>query len=1323
MKNVFSRVSIAFLLILICARPDEGGQKVFAHPPADLPAPVRGISRSRAVPAGLFSHPNQDRNRSYRTFKNITLPFDDNQVNVIFQDSRGMMWIGTRRGLYSFNGYDLHQHTDMMSSDQARVLSIVQIDDTHLCLGTDRGIKWFDLVDESFCTLFPEVQVSRAVISLALCGGKLLIGTQDHGLMRMDIAERRVESLVWEKENETTVYAVEPAEEKVFIASYEHLSSYDPDTGERHLIDLGHPDRAMVNSLLWDRERDCVWVGTRGCLYRYDIGKGAVVWKSDMEGISLKTLSHDSDGNLLIGTDAGLYVLDVGNETYFHAVHDSRNTKSLCNNIVLDILQDNSGNMWIGTDSGISLVQNCTWQREIHLAELVRSGDGNLFTCMLKDKYGDCWLGGKNGLIHIPHDSAGDRADWFRQDSENRHLNHNRVRHIYEDSRADIWIATDGGVGKFDRHGGRFVFYEIADKETSRNANWAYSLTEDSYGRMWVASYKGGLFVCDRRDMAVLHHFDENSGVGNNVYCVENDRNGHVWACTSLGLVSIDVNTMEVSRRGVESFNLVYFKDAVWYSASGKLYCHDVHTSRSTVVPYSETGAHIWSFIPGNDSLWFISAEGVFSVDPGTLSVKNLSLAADRYLCGLYDERNNELLLGGEDRMAILSLDRKFNRDRRDTVFISSLSSNGKLMKPGEDYSGSNPRYGRTVGLKDRSSVVVELSSFSYMSDEAFFYKLDNDSKWSELRKGQNHIPLVNLSGGKYALMLSSSNPDLDPSAVISGYCITVPYPWYLDRRAFVLYFLVLASLAAAVILRVHARNRKKLEMMDREMKHELTDMKMDFFVNVSHELKTPLSLIIAPLSRMLSETTNAKQRKTLSMIHDNALRLNTLIHKILDFRQLEVEGEDTLIRSHVEVCSMLRGCINVFSAVVEEKNITINLHTPEETVWADIDKLKIESAIINILSNAIKYVGKDTGLVDVSLEAGGGELRMTIADNGCGIGKDELPLIFLRYFQGKHSNGRDGSGIGLYLVKKYVELHGGRISIESENGTTVKMAIPVSATAGEHDRGSESQVGECGYPSSRLLIIDDNREIVEFLKETLSAHYECRCAYDGREGLSAMADFVPDLIIVDEMMPEMDGLAFCRNVRKSPHSAAIPIIMLTAKDDMETELKSIKAGVDVFMAKPFDMKKLLLRISQLLNRKESIEKSVRIDAVSQAAFNDAGEYKSYDEKFMENVIGIIEDNMSRDDFDVSALADMLAVDSKQLYRKLKQLTGYSPVNYIRKLRMNRASMLLREDRFTVAEVMYMVGYSNSSYFSKCFAEEFGLKPKDYIAKERNAVK
>ncbi len=1269
----------------------------------------------------LHNHPLK-RESVYRSFDNIRLPFDDNQVNAIFQDNRGMIWLGTKRGLYSFNGYDFHEYHDEIFSNQSRVLSIVQIDDDHLCLGTDDGIKWFDLTDESFCMLYPETRLDYGVCSLALHAGSLWIGTQEHGLLRMDIADGSVEKTGLSVGDETMIYSIEPTEEKLFIASYEHLCYYDMEAGRVSLVDLGVSGRLPVNALLWDEGKDCIWVGTRGCLYKYDIGKEDVIWKSDMTGISIRTLSRDADGNLLIGTDAGLYILDAESGDCTHVVHDSRNSKSLCNNIVLDILCDRNHNVWLGTDSGISLVYANSGQDYIHLSEFVSSGEGNLFTCMIKDSSGDYWLGGKNGLLHITDTAEGYRTDWFRQNSGSHPLRHNIVRYIFEDSSDNIWIASDGGVGRYDDRKDEFIFYRIQDRKSGRNADWAYSIAEDMYGRLWIATYKGGIFVCDRDNMKLLHHFDESTGVGNNVYMVQNDDGGHVWACTSSGLVSVDVNSLEVRQHGINTFNMLYYRNSIWYSVLGKLYRYDINTSRTADIPYPGTGSYIYSFVPGNDRIWFTSAEGVFCADPLTLTVKSIPVAPDNYLCGLYDGQDNELLWGGEDCIVRMSLDGKETGSRPDSVFISSIVSNGRLLKFNEDYSGCNPRYGNSIELKKITNVDVELSSYSYRSDDTFFYKFDNDAWWSALRKGQNHIPLVNLRGGRYKLMLSVSNPDSDPSAAINEYYISVPYPWYLDRKAFAVYLLLAVSLVVAVVRQVHVRNRRKLELREKEMKQELADMKMDFFVNVSHELKTPLSLIMAPVSKMLSETTNARQRNALSKIYDNALRLNTLIHKILDFRQIETESGDSLIRSHVEVCSMVRGCMNIFSAALEEKRVTVNFHSARETVWANIDKLKIESAIMNILSNAIKYVEKGTGIIDVGVESDKNNLEITIADNGCGIDKDELPLVFIRYFQGRHS--REGNGIGLYLVKKYIELHGGKISIESGRGTRVRMTVPLSADADDrkpdedysHEEGADAA-------SARILIIDDNKEMVAFLAGTLSRYYQCRCAYNGNDGLEALDGYSPDLIIVDEMMPGMDGLAFSRAVRQNHRTATVPIIMLTAKDDMATEMKSIKIGVDVFMPKPFDLKKLQLRIAQLLQRKDSVEQSVRMEAVLNTAFNGSPESKSYDEIFMENVIRVIDGNMERDDFDVSSLADMLAVDSKQLYRKLKQLTGYSPVNYIRKLRMKKAALLLKEDKFTVSEVMFLVGYSNSSYFSKCFAEEFGMKPKDYIIINRNKDK
>lgn len=1255
------------------------------------------------------SHP-LERNQSYQTFKNISLPVEANLVNTIFQDDRGMVWLGTFRGLYSYNGFDLHEYVDELHPDGNSVFSIVQIPDERLCLGTDNGIRFFDLKDRSFGCPFDSAELSLAVRSLALYDGYLWIGTRDAGLKRLSLGSGRVETVGLQDSDETTIYALEAADDKLFIASYEHLSFYDSKEGVRQIVELGNPERLMVNSLLWDKDRNCIWVGTEGYLYKYDILANKVHRQSFLTGNSFKSLSLDSEDNLLMGTDAGLFVYDFSNNSHTQILHDSRNSRSLCNNIIWDILCDRNRNVWLATDRGVSLAQTDIGQHYIHLSEIVHSGDGNLFTSMLIDSSGDYWLGGENGLIHISN-TPPYQVDWFKQDSEEYPLRHNRIRHIYEDSSNDIWIASDGGVGRYDRRNCKFVFYQIQVESSGKNANWAYSVLEDGLGRLWIASYKGGLFICDKDNLRILHHFDEDSGIGPNVNIMQDDGCGHIWANTSNGIVSVDVNSLAVERYGIYADNMICLDGVIWYSASGKIYRYDPVHGENVNVPFSKTCGQIHSLIPENGNVWVTSSEGILCIDTATSALTNISSTKDNFMCGIYDRRNTEILLGGEDCLTRIDIGRKNRSESSGPLFIASLVFDGNLMKPNRDYWENGCR----IKLENGSDMVLELSSFSYHADETYYYRFGNEEKWQSLGKGNNHISLVNLSGGTYSLQLSSANPAVNPDAPVSEYFITVPHPWYLRWPAFVIYTLVFLGLISVCIRIIHLRNLRAFELREKERSLELSKMKMDFFVNVSHELKTPLSLIIAPVSRMLSETTNSRQRETLSTIHNNALRLNTLIHKVLDFKQLEVEVEDVLIRSHTELRSLLNNCINTFKSSVEEKRISINSHFPEEMIWANVDALKLESAVINILSNAIKYVSEGCGVVDVELAKSDDDAVITISDNGRGIDKEELSLVFIRYFQGRNGNHREGSGIGLYLVKKYIELHGGHISIDSGNGTTVRFAIPLT---GDNSCSVADEGNEAGRSSedisARVLIVDDNKEIVAFLAEALSQHYECHKAYNGREGIEVIDSCVPDLVIVDQMMPEMDGFSFSRAIRKDFRTATTPIIMLTAKDDMETEMESIKAGVDIFMAKPFDLRKLQLRIAQLLRKRSSIEKAVRIETASKPDFKECRDLRSPDEIFMEKVTRAIEENMGKEDFNVSALAGIVAVDNKQLYRKLKQLTGSTPVNYIRKLRMRKASILLEEDKFTVSEVMFLVGYSNLSYFSKCFAEEFGMLPKDY---------
>lgn len=430
---------------------------------------------------------------------------------------------------------------------------------------------------------------------------------------------------------------------------------------------------------------------------------------------------------------------------------------------------------------------------------------------------------------------------------------------------------------------------------------------------------------------------------------------------------------------------------------------------------------------------------------------------------------------------------------------------------------------------------------------------------------------------------------------------------------------------------------------------------------------------------------------------------MNTLIQQVLNFKQMEYNSENVLIRSHIELCAFLKNIVESFSPVFAEKKIFKSFASNQKEIWMNLDVLKIESIFVNIISNAVKYMPESGGEIHVAIRQEGDRNTIVVSDNGIGIKKEDLSYIFIRFYQSKtgrkHTN---GSGIGLYIVKKFVELHGGRIEVHSQGegyGTTVKVEFPLSdenrVPIQEHSDIQEGIVEDNSFPV--LLIIDDNQEMVSFLIETFSKTYRCLKAFNGKEGLSVVRENTVDLIIVDEMMPEMGGLEFCRVLRRNQPTASIPAIMLTAKDDLETEKNSIKAGVDIFMPKPFDIDKLSLRLVQLQERRNSLEQRIRIENISKPVVEES--FQSNDEILLAKVVSVIEENMENTEFNVTMLSDLMDIDGKQLYRKLKQLTGSSPVDYIRQIRMKKAAVLLAQKKFSVSEVMYMVGYTNASYF------------------------
>ncbi len=1276
---------------------------------------------------GMRANP-LDKGGLYDSFKNIALPLDANNVNTLFQDWQGMMWFGTKRGLFCYNGYDIHEFANETNTDANYIHAIAQISPEELYIGSNLGLTRFNLFTEQYEPTPTELQKIGAVRSLSLFDGKLWIGTMDEGLYCYDPTYEELKEIQLEGKDGTMVIALEPADDKIFIGSYETLSCYDPLRHNRVLIKYNGSDHLMVNSLLWDADNECVWVGTDTDLLKYSITEESLSVVPELSGNFINVLALDSQKNLLAGTDAGFYVYNPNSRKLNHITHDSRNNRSLCNNIIRDIRTDQKQNVWFATDHGVSLAHPDSGQRFIHLSELVQSNEGNIFTCIYAGDGGELWLGGENGLIHLEEKNNEVRADWFSTNNKSHPLRHNHIRNVYEDRDKNIWLATDGSIAMYDRGTSQFIYYTLQEPDGHKNANWSYDIYEDGEGRLWVATYFGGLFVLEKQKLLsskagtpftdFIHRID--AELGSSVYQMFPDGKGNMWADSQKGLARIDMKTFEVELKEIYLDNMILSGDSIYYSSEGSLFSYDISGNEPYRLPFNANGGRIHTFVGANGDIWLSASTGIFRIDARSGKIECVSTFVSDSQAGYYHKEANEVLWGGNDGLTCFPLVRAAGDRCSESVFITGISADGMHLSPNLNYKGHSPRFNDSFKLKYRKNIVLELSSYEYSipGNESFHYQINKEDSWHRLERGQNHISFAVINPGVYKINLCGTNPEEDENAIITSYIMTIPHPWYGSKLAFCIYGLAILLTILSIIRRVQRKNKEKYEQREKERTLELANLKMDFFVNISHELKTPLSLIVGPLSKLISETGIERDKHALQSIQRNALRLNALIQKVLDFKQIEYESEDILIRSRVELCSLLRNCIANFTNSAGEKNISLNFKSEVDALWLNLDVLKIESVFINLISNALKYTPEGTGVVNVSLHRLEDKVCVTVSDNGSGIQEDELPLVFVRFFQGKGK--KKGSGIGLYLVKKFIELHNGSIELKNNDGLTVLVTFP---TGGENAIPTDTNIKE--IPSQHeeddlktILIIDDNVEMVTFLSEALSPQYHCVCAYNGKEGIYAVKERVPDLIIVDQMMPEMDGFEFTRNIRHGYSTVSIPIIMLTAKDDIDAELKSIKVGIDVFISKPFDLKKLILRVAQLLQKKESLEQAIRIESISQPIFN-KDEKPTADELLMEKVSKAIEENMENEDFSVVALAEAVAVDSKQLYRKIKQMTGLSPVNYMRKLRMKKASVLLAQNKFTISEVIYMVGYTNASYFTKCFTEEFGVTPKQFATNNK----
>lgn len=1280
-------------------------------------------------------------NANYKAFSNIFPNGEAYNIYTFSQDQQGLIWFGTNKGLFSYDGYSAQQHFRLGEASNTLVHSILVYDHRYLFLGTDNGVLMYDYEFDKYEAT--DVKFPEDVRALVVRDGLIWIGSLN-GLFTYSPHTKRLTNVSQQKKSglpNNTIYSLLNATDgTLYVGTYNGLCRLAPRADRFESIRLpSNPERSntFVNSLLEDAHRKTIWVGTEGALYKYQPQVSQVVEIEPFHNNSIKSLALDGDRNLLLGTDNGMYSYNEEKKKVGHSLHDSRNSASLINNIVWNVFADKDGNIWMGTDNGISLARFSKSLQPIPIASITGVGDGNRFYSIFKDSSGNFWLGGTNGLIVASSISNEDgSALWYKMGDAKYPVSHNRIRYIYEDPEQNLWIATDGSINRYDYQKKQFVHYSIVDSSGTLNSNWSYSMFQDRRGQLWVATCLGGIFVVDKKKLmlskgvytAEKNYSTKNGLSGNFVNQIVEDNMGKVWVhLYNNGINKIDPASGKIEKIDIGNDskikNLNYIiRDAegyIWLGGTNGLVKINPIDNRSEFIHFDSYGqSEVMALYEIEEDIWVSTGDGMLVVDKKNFRITRLNIPNKSYSCLFYDKADKKVYLGGVDEVLILNREGLNTQPHHSPIVITGLYVNNKPFGMETEDTNRSIRYLSNLRLSYKeNNLVFEFSNLNYSNQGAdkFVYRLDGlDKDWNLLKQNSNRITFSNLPYGDYKLMVSKLDESGRPAPGAKVFDFTISPPWYLSTWAKILYGALVVSLLVWVANFFRVKHNLRIERIEKEKTLELTNLKLEFFTNVSHEFKTPLSMIIAPVSKMLSETKDISKKRQLEIVQRNALKLNSLIRQVLDFNRHEGDLSPNLVLAKVEFVEFARSLFSMFEEDFKEKRLNLSFSSSEEHLYLMVDTLKMEAVLTNLLSNACKFTPEGgTVSMELNYRASREVLDIVVSDTGVGVPANETSYIFERYYQSsKTANRKEGSGIGLYIVKKYMEQHGGTVSVESDEskGTTFTLSLPGSGAGGEAARtsGNDRQEKEA---ATHILIVEDEPEIAEFLHTLLSEKYHCKVAENGKIGLELAERFHPKLIISDIMMPVMNGLEMVKRLKKNTLTSVIPVVLLTAKDDRNTELESINLHVEAFVSKPFDPQLLFSRVEQIIASQQQMEEKLRLEAITAPKKE---EVVSSDEKFLSEIIEIIEQKLGDSDLNVNALSTVSGISSKQIYRKIKQLTSMSPVEFIRSVRLKKAAMLLSQKKFTVAEVMYMVGFSNHSYFSKCFQAEFGKTPKEY---------
>ncbi len=1082
---------------------------------------------------------------------------------------------------------------------------------------------------------------------------------------------------------------------------------------------------------------------------------------------------EDSDHNVWIGTDhGGLNIVDLKANTIRYILNEPLNENSLNQNVVTTLFISSDSTIWVGSfKRGVNYYNKNLYRFKHYINHPIDKNTlpYNDVNCFVEDKKGNIWIG-TNGQGLIYYDRINE--SFKKIDTKNK-LKSNVIVSLFIDRKEELWIGTyHGGLSRYN--GENFTTY-IQDPKihTSINADKVWDIFEDSHGNLWIGLLSGGLDMFDREKNIFRHY----SGKGLNMVDAEfimditEDKNGNIWFGTDNGVFYYDYLSSrfihlaydEDNPNGISS-QLVFkifcdSKNNIWAGTTKGLNLYEPKTNSfihfNTGNGLSDNS--IMSILESDHgNLWLGTTNGITKL---VVEYNNDGSYKSHYTVnynesdGLQGREFNEgsalktskgeLIFGGANGFNLILPENTEKENKPIRAHIVGFDVFGKTIKIN---SKEDDAPNIKSAILDDETIKLPFSSrmfsFNFLAIDFisgkkinYRYKLEGfDDQWIYTDWKDRKATFTNLSPGKYRFVVQSSDFISDWDESECNVSLIISPPWYRTILAYIAYFILIGFivflLRSYFLSRAKSRFQREEALKESERQHELNLLKTRFFTNVSHEFRTPLTLIITPLERILKNSIDEKARKHLELVYLNANRLLQLVNQLLDFRKAE-ENKLKLNPIYGNIINLIDQTLDSFQDLKDSKNIELK-HLPYNSqLYMQFDKDKIEKILLNLLSNAFKFT-PDNGYINVVsklIKRDNVEfLQMRVEDNGIGMNPETQEKIFDRFFQTDLPNRfiTRGSGIGLSLAKDFVELHNGRIYVRSEvnQGSKFYVEIPVNREAihtpdlspsKEMQNQTDSLINlEEEFTKSKrtILIVEDNHDFRFYLKDSFKDSYNILEAENGKQALCLVEKNNVSLIVSDVMMPEMDGLELCTRIKTDPNYSHIPIILLTAKSTQQDKLDGLKHGADEYISKPFSFEILESRIYYLIKlRKKFINHLQENLEISNAQ---ESKISPLDEKLLKKVHSIIKENLSNPELTVESLSKELGMSRVNLYKKMTSLTGKTPVEFIRLVRLKRSTELLMQNIYTVSEIAYEVGFSDPRYFSKQFKAEYKVLPSKY---------